>query len=439
MPASPPSPAAFRARRGLAGRVAAPGDGSIALRALILGALAVGTSRVEGVAEGEDIRATIAALRAMGATIAQGEDGAWTIDGVGVGGLDMGAAGAALGLLLGVVASHPITATFIGDAALSQRPMARIIEPLALMGADFTTSPGGRLPLMARGLCPAVPIDHRLALASAPVKSAILLAGLNTPGITRVIEPRPTADHSERMLARFGADLAIEEDIDGTRTIALTGEAELRPQHVAVPGDPALAAYAVVAALLVPGSEIVIENVGLDATRASLFTLLRQMGGAIAFENMREAGGEPVGDLRVGHSPLGGIELPPETLPGMIDECPILFVAAALAEGHTVMRGLAEVRATDRERIATMAEGLRAIGARIEDLPDGLAIEGTGGAPLPGGATVRTGFDHRVAMSFAVAGLVSAADVTIDDMAPATTRFPGFAETMTSLGAEVAA
>jgi len=433
--------------------VSVPGDKSISHRSLMLSALAVGESRVEGLLEGEDVLATAAALRAMGAHIvrepAAGGNGGggdvWRIHGVGVGGLlqpeaalDMGNSGTSTRLLMGLVASHAITATFTGDASLSKRPMNRVIEPLSLMGADVTASPGGRLPLMLRGLCPAVPIDYRLPVASAQVKSAVLLAGLNTPGITRVIEPVATRDHSERMLKGFGAELGVEEDGDGARIISIRGEAELRPQHIVVPGDPSSAAFPVVAALLVPGSEVTVLNVGLNPTRAALFDVLRMMGGDIVFANHRLVGGEPVADIVVRHSPLSGIETPVETVAAMVDEYPVLFVAAALAQGRTVARGLEELRVKESDRIAVMAEGLRAIGARVEELEDGLVIDGTGGDPLAGGATVAARLDHRIAMSFAVAGLVSKAAVTIDDMSPVATSFPGFAALMTGLGAVAA-
>lgn len=413
----------------------------------MLSALAVGESRVEGLLTGEDVLATAAALRAMGADIVResGPDDVWRIRGVGVGGLlqpeaalDMGNSGTSTRLLMGLVASHAITATFIGDASLSKRPMNRVIEPLSLMGAEVTPSPGGRLPLMLRGLCPAVPIEYRLPVASAQVKSAVLLAGLNTPGITRVIEPIATRDHSERMLRGFGADLSVEQDGEGARIISIRGEAELKPQHIVVPGDPSSAAFPVVAALLVPGSEVTIANVGLNPTRAALFDVLRMMGGDISFINIREVGGEPVADIVVRHSVLKGIETPVETVASMVDEYPVLFVAAALAEGRTVARGLEELRVKESDRIAVMAEGLRAIGARVEELEDGLIIDGTGGDRLPGGATIAARLDHRIAMSFAVAGLVSKAAVTIDDMSPVATSFPGFSALMTGLGATVA-
>jgi 3-phosphoshikimate 1-carboxyvinyltransferase len=291
---------------------------------------------------------------------------------------------------------------------------------------------------MLRGICPAVPIDYRLPVASAQVKSAVLLAGLNTPGITRVIEPVPTRDHSERMLKGFGADLTVEQDADGARIISIRGEAELKPQQIIVPGDPSSAAFPTVAALLVAGSDVLVENVGLNPTRAGLFEVLRLMGGDIQYVNPREVGGEPVADLRVRGSALKGIEVPPEIAPSMIDEFPILFVAAALAEGRTITRGLEELRVKESDRLAVMAEGLRAIGARVEETEDGLIIDGTGGEKLPGGATIAARLDHRIAMSFAVAGLVSRDPVTIDDMAPVATSFPIFADLMRTLGAEVA-
>jgi len=422
--------------------VRVPGDKSISHRSLMLSALAVGESRVEGLLEGEDVLATAAAMRAMGATILRGEDGLWTIHGVGVGGLlqpeqalDMGNSGTSTRLLMGLVASHAVTATFIGDASLSKRPMGRVIEPLSRMGTEFTPSPGGRLPLMVRGIVPAVPIEYRLPVASAQVKSAVLLAGLNTPGITRVIEPVPTRDHSERMLRGFGAELTVEE-IGGERVIAITGEAELKPQHIVVPGDPSSAGFPVVAGLIVPGSDIVVENVGLNPTRAGLYTVLRAMGGDIVFENERVVGGEPVADLRVKASTLSGIEPDPSIVPSMVDEFPILFVACALAQGRSTLRGLEELRVKESDRIAVMAEGLRAIGARVEELEDGLVIDGSGGAPLAGGATVATHLDHRIAMSFAVASLAARAPVTVDDRAPIATSFPIFVPMMESLGAE---
>ena len=413
----------------LTGRIRVPGDKSISHRSLMFGALAVGETRVTGLLEGEDVMATAAALRAMGATIAREAEGTWSIHGVGVGALlqpeaalEMGNSGTSTRLLMGLVAGHPITARFTGDASLSKRPMGRVTEPLGLMGAEFS---GTTLPLTERGLCPAVPITYRLPVASAQVKSAILLAGLNTAGITTVIEPVPTRDHTERMLKGFGAELWVEEQ-DGERTIRIRGEAELRPQTIEVPGDPSSAAFFAVAALVVPGSDLVIENVGLNPTRAGLYEVLRQMGGAIEELDRREVGGEPVADLRVRHSALTGIEVDPAIAPSMIDEFPVLFVAAALAQGRTVTRGLDELRVKESDRLAAMAEALRLAGARAEERADGLAIDGTGGEPLEGGGPVTTHLDHRIAMAMAVAGHASYGGVEVDDTAPIATSFPQF-------------
>jgi len=409
----------------------------------MLGALAVGKTTIRGLLEGEDVLATAAAMRAMGATIdrseAQNGDVTWTVQGVGVGGLlqpaqvlDMGNSGTSTRLLMGVIASHGITASFSGDASLSGRPMGRVIEPLSQMGADFTSSPGGTLPLMMRGSLPAVPIIYRLPVASAQVKSAVLLAGLNTPGITTVIEPVATRDHSERMLRGFGAKLEIEE-VDGAegkeRVIRIHGEAELTAQDIEVPGDPSSAAFFIVAALIVPGSDLVIENVGLNPTRAGIVTVLRAMGGDIEELNLREVGGEPVADLRVRHSALTGIEVDPAIAPSMIDEFPVLFVAAALARGRTTTSGLDELRVKESDRLSAMASALIAIGANVTEVDDGLLIDGTGGEPLSGDGPVTTHLDHRIAMSMAIAGLVSTNGVEVDDTRPIATSFPTF-ETM---------
>jgi len=441
-----PSPKAFAQSGPLSGIVRVPGDKSISHRSLMLSALAVGESVIEGLLEGEDVLATAAAMRAMGASIDRGADGVWRVHGVGVGGLlqpesalDMGNSGTSTRLLMGLVASHAITATFTGDASLSKRPMARVTDPLGTMGAVFTCSPGEKgnqyLPIMVRGACPAVPITYRLPMASAQVKSAILLAGLNTPGITTVIEPVPTRDHSERMLAGFGAKLDISTDADGARVISIHGEVELTPQHVIVPGDPSSAAFPMVAALLVPGSEVRIDNVGINPTRAGLIEVLQAMGGDITLVDERVVGGEPVADLIVRHSALKGIETTPDIVPSMVDEFPILFVAAALAEGKSVFRGLDELRVKESDRISVMAKGLSAIGVKVEELEDGLIVHGSGGALLSGGATIAAELDHRIAMSFAISGLVSANPVTIDDMSPVATSFPTFQPMLDSLAA----
>jgi len=399
-------------------------------------ALAVGESTVEGLLEGEDVIATANAMRQLGARIARDANGTWRISGIGVGSLlepaqalDMGNSGTSTRLLMGILASHGISAAFTGDASLSGRPMGRVINPLSQMGAQFEASSGGTLPLMMRGAQPAVPITYRLPVASAQVKSAILLAGLNTPGITTVIEPVPTRDHTERMLTGFGATLEIEH-ANGERVIRIHGEADLKPQHVIVPGDPSSAAFFMVAALLVEGSDLVIENVGLNPTRAGLVEALQQMGGSIEQLNAREVGGEPVADLRVRHSLLHGADIDPAIAPSMIDEFPVLFVAAALAKGTTRTSGLDELRVKESDRLSTMANALTSVGARIEEKDDGLVIHGSGGEPLRGtaNAPVATELDHRIAMSMAVAGLASTDGVEIDDTAPIATSFPSFME-----------
>jgi 3-phosphoshikimate 1-carboxyvinyltransferase len=317
--------------------------------------------------------------------------------------------------------------------------MQRVIDPLGLMGADISASPGARLPLMVRGLCPAVPIEYRLPVPSAQVKSAVLLAGLNTPGMTRVFEPVPTRDHSERMLRGFGADLTVESD-GAVRIISIRGEAELKPQQIVVPGDPSSAAFPVVAALLVPGSDVTVMNVGINPTRAGLFDVLRLMGADIALTNQRTVGGEPVADIVARHSPLRGIEVPPDVAPSMIDEFPILFVAAAMADGRTVTRGLEELRVKESDRLALMAAGLARIGVRVTESEDGLEIVGSGGAPLGAGGrapTIAAQLDHRIAMSFAIAGLATKGGVIVDDASPIATSFPAFVPLMESLGVEL--
>ena len=429
-----PRPRRFLPSGPLRGTIRVPGDKSISHRSIMLGALAVGETRVSGLLEGEDVLATAAAMRAMGASVERLGAGEWSVHGVGVGALlqpqaplEMGNSGTSTRLLMGLIASHAITARFIGDASLSGRPMGRVIEPLSQMGAAFEASAGGRLPLTLRGAWPAVPITYRLPVASAQVKSAVLLAGLNTAGITTVIEPVPTRDHSERMLRGFGADLSVEI-VNGERVIRIVGEAELKPQTIEVPGDPSSAAFFIVAALVVPGSELLIQNVGLNPTRAGIVTVLRQMGGSIEELNRREVGGEPVADLLVKHSALTGIEVDPALAPSMIDEFPVLFVAAALAQGTTISSGLDELRVKESDRLSAMAAALSGAGARVTEQTDGLTIEGTGGEQLRGSANSRTKthLDHRIAMSMAVAGLASRDGVEVDDTRPIATSFPMF-------------
>jgi 3-phosphoshikimate 1-carboxyvinyltransferase len=421
-----PDMMSFAPRGPLRGTACVPGDKSISHRALILAALAVGQSRIEGLNEGDDVRATIAALRAMGARIAQDAEGAWTVDGVGTGGLlqprapfALGNSGTSARLLMGLVASHPISATFTGDASLGRRPMARVADPLRRIGARIS---GNFLPLTVEGARPALPVRHRLEIPSAQVKSALLLAGLSAPGITEVIEAAPTRDHLERLLRLFGAQI----ETDGAR-IALRGEAELRPQRLAIPGDASAAAFLAVAALVVPGSEIRIAGVGANPGRTGLYEMLAEMGGDIAFEHRREVSGEPVADLVVRHSALTGVDVPPELAPRMIDEYPILAVAAAFASGTTRLRGLAELRLKESDRLAAMAP----LGAVAQG--DDLILSGSGGEPLAGGFAIDPRRDHRVAMAFAVAGLHARLPVGIADMETAATSFPGFAATLDAL------
>lgn len=433
-------PLSIAAAGPLRGDVTVPGDKSISHRSLMFAGLAIGESRIRGLLEGEDVLATAAAMRAMGASIDRREDGEWRVSGVGVGGLlqpqaalDMGNSGTSTRLLMGLVASHPITATFVGDASLSKRPMARVTEPLSRMGADFMASPGDRLPLTMRGLCPAVPIEYRLPVASAQVKSAVLLAGLNTPGITRVIESVPTRDHSERMLRGFGAELTVEGEV-----VSIRGEAELTARDIDVPGDPSSAGFWMVAASIVPGSDVTIRNVLMNPTRTGLVEALTMMGASIERLNERDVGGEQVADLRVRHAPLSAIDVPPELAPSMIDEYPVLFVAAAFARGRTVARGAHELRVKESDRIAAMAAALDLAGVRVEEHEDGLTIEGRDGEPLAGtgGARVASLLDHRIAMAMAVAGMNAARPVAIDDASPIATSYPGFVATAQALGAQ---
>lgn len=427
----------------LSGRVKVPGDKSISHRAIMFGAMALGETRVSGLLEGEDVLSTAAAMRAMGAEVNKLEDGTWQIFGVGVGGfsspvapLDMGNSGTSTRLLIGALASQPVTAIFTGDASLSKRPMGRVIKPAEMFGAAITARDGGLLPLTLQGASVARPIEYVSPVASAQVKSAVLLGGLCAPGITTVIEPKATRDHSERMLTAFGATVRTEECEQGF-AVSVAGEPELMGQQLTVPADPSSAAFPAVAALLVEGSSITLENVLTNPTRTGLYQTLADMGANITFTNAREEGGETVADIEVAHSVLKGIEVPPERAPSMIDEFPILFAAAALAEGKTTMRGLEELRVKESDRLSVMATGLKACGVRVEELEDGLIIEGTGGSALPGGAEIATHLDHRIAMSFLTLGLACNSPVTVDDASPIETSFPGFADLMQGLGATI--
>ncbi|KAB2876106.1 MAG: 3-phosphoshikimate 1-carboxyvinyltransferase [Bauldia sp.] len=424
----------------LKGTVRPPGDKSISHRALMLGALAVGETSIEGLLEGEDILATAAAMRAFGAAVERADTGVWTVRGLGVGGLlepaaviDYGNAGTGVRLAIGIAGSHAFSTTFTGDASLVKRPMGRVLEPLRRMGVQALARSGDRLPATVKGPDVPIPIEYRLPVASAQVKSALLLAGLNADGTTTVIEPVATRDHTERMLAAFGAAIETETAEDGTRTIRLEGRRDLKPQAIVVPGDPSSAAFPIVAALIVEGSDVTIENVLLNPTRTGLIETLIEMGGDIAIDNRRNVGGEEVGDVRVRANRLKGVTVPASRAPSMIDEYPILAIAAAFAEGDTVMEGIGEMRVKESDRIAAIAAGLAANGIQTEEGPESLLVKG-GGRDI-GGATVATYLDHRIAMSFLILGLAADKPVTVDDATPIATSFPAFQDMMTGLGA----
>jgi len=427
----------------LSGVAQVPGDKSISHRSLILGAMAVGETRITGLLEGEDVLDTAKAMRAFGAEVSQHGPGEWSVHGVGVGGfaepenvIDCGNSGTGVRLIMGAMATQPITATFTGDASLNKRPMGRVTDPIALFGAQAHGRDGGRLPMTIVGAAEPVPVTYTVPMPSAQVKSAVLLAGLNAPGKTVVIEKEATRDHTERMLAGFGAELTVEDTNEG-RKITLTGQPELKPQDIAVPRDPSSAAFPVCAAVIVPGSEITVPGVSLNPTRNGLYTTLIEMGADIAFENEREEGGEPVADLRVRASETKGVEVPPERAPSMIDEYPILSVVAALSTGTTVMHGVKELRVKECDRIDAMARGLEACGVTIEEDEDTLIVHGMGQGGVPGGATCKSHLDHRIAMSFMCLGMAAQNPVSVDDGAPIATSFPVFEPLMAALGANV--
>lgn len=429
-------------RRGnaLHGTMTVPGDKSISHRALMLGALTVGTTTIEGLLEGGDVLATAQAMRSLGARVVRVGMGQWHVDGLGVGGLlepedvlDMGNAGTAARLILGMLATHPVTATITGDASLRRRPMGRVMTPLGQTGAAMTARDGNYLPLTVRGVAMGPPLDYTLPVASAQVKSAVLLAGLNLRGTTVVREPEPTRDHSERMLKAFGAAVTVEAEGEG-RVIRLVGEPELRPTHVSVPRDPSSAAFPMVAAALVPGSEVTLPSVGLNPLRTGLFETLREMGADLTVTNARDQAGEPVGDVIIKGSALKGVDVPAVRAPSMIDEYPILAVACACAEGSSRLRGLAELRVKESNRLDGMAQGLAACGVDVRVEGDDLLIHGTG-APPAGGAVISSNLDHRIAMAFLILGLVSAKPITVRDVATVDTSFPGFIAGMAALGA----
>lgn len=440
---SEPLPATSKKSTDLSGHIRIPGDKSISHRSLMFGALASGETHISGLLEGDDVIHTANAMRAMGAKITKDND-VYVIQGTGNGcllepeqPLDFGNAGTGARLTMGLVGTYAMKTRFIGDASLSKRPMGRILDPLRLMGVQVEASEGDRLPLTLWGAVTPNPITYRVPMASAQVKSAVLLAGLNTPGITTVIEPVMTRDHTEKMLVGFGADLEVETDNDGVRYIHLEGQGELHGQDITVPGDPSSAAFPIVAALITKGSDIRIENVLLNPTRTGLITTLLEMGADISFENKRQTGGEEVADIRVRSSRLKGVKVPKERAPSMIDEYPVLAVAAAFAEGKTVMEGLAELRVKESDRLSAVANGLKKNGVDCEEGKDFLVVVGDPSAKNIGGGTVTTHLDHRIAMSFLVLGLGAEKPVTIDDKRMIATSFPEFMGLMAKLGAHI--
>ena len=428
----------------LTGVAEVPGDKSISHRSLILGALSVGETKVTGLLEGQDVLDTGKAMQAFGAEVIRHEEGAWSVHGVGVGGfaepdqvIDCGNSGTGVRLIMGAMATSPISATFTGDASLNGRPMARITDPLALFGTQSFGRQGGRLPMTLIGAADPVPVHYTVPMPSAQVKSAVLLAGLNAPGKTIVIEKEATRDHSERMLAGFGAEIEVEDSSEG-RVITLTGQPELQAQTIVVPRDPSSAAFPVCAALITEGSDVLVPNIGLNPTRAGLFTTLQEMGADLTFENPREEGGEPVADLRARFSPeMKGIDVPPERAASMIDEYPILSVVASFAEGRPYMAGVKELRVKESDRIDAMAVGLRANGVVVDETEDSWTVHGLGPNGVSGGGTCATHLDHRIAMSFLCLGMAAQSSVKIDDGGAIATSFPIFENLMGGLGAKL--
>lgn len=424
----------------LKGEAVVPGDKSMSHRSLLFAALAVGESRITGLLEGADVMATAGALRALGATVERQDDGTWTVRGCGVAGLaepadvlDLGNAGTGARLLMGLLAGHAFTSFLSGDASLRSRPMRRVTEPLVAMGAAVLGRSGGRLPLAITGRNDLVPITWRSPVASAQIKSAVLLAGLHAPGRTTVVEPLPSRDHTERMLSAMGANVTSEPGADGSWTVAIEGEAELAPQDFLVPADPSSAAFPLVAALVAPGSSLTLPGVSVNPLRTGLLTTLREMGATLELANERSVAGEPVADLRVEASRLAAVDVPAERAPSMIDEYPILAVAAAFAEGTTRMRGLAELRVKESDRLLLVAEGLAACGVEVAVEGDDLLVTGPVGATQA--ARIDAHHDHRIAMSFLVLGGLGGAPVTVAGAETIETSFPGFADLMNRLGA----
>jgi 3-phosphoshikimate 1-carboxyvinyltransferase len=426
----------------LRGSAKVPGDKSVSHRALIIGALTVGETAISGLLEADDVLRTANAMRLLGADVIRRDAGVWTVHGVGIGGfaepadvLDFGNSGTGVRLTMGAVATTPISVTFTGDASLRRRPMQRVLGPLSLFGAEAQPRDGGLLPVFLKGAHHPGPLEYRLPVASAQVKSAMLLAALNVPGRSTIIERAATRDHTERMLKAFGANIDVETRGEDT-AISITGQVELRPSPIEVPGDPSSAAFPLVSALIVPGSEILLERVMLNPRRIGLIETLLEMGAQIEIRNRRFSGGDEIGDLAVRHSRLKGTEVPAERAPAMIDEYPVLAVAASFAEGRTLMRGLDELRVKESDRLAAVAAGLAANGVRCEESKDTLIVEGMG-ETVPGGGSVATHMDHRIAMSFLVMGLAAKSPVTVDDSSMIATSFPEFETLMGALGAEI--
>jgi 3-phosphoshikimate 1-carboxyvinyltransferase len=434
-----PRPLTSHPAKALGGDVSVPGDKSISHRALMLASLALGQTRIIGLLEGEDVLRTAAAMRALGAAVTQDAPGTWRVSGVGIGGLaepddvlDMGNSGTAARLLCGLLASQGLFSVLTGDASLRRRPMARVTDPLSLTGATFAGRAGGKLPLAIRGATNPLPISYRLPIASAQVKSAILLAGLNTRGETRVEEPVATRDHTENMMRHFGASVTVASE-GAIRVITLGGQPELIAADIAVPGDPSSAAFPLVAALLVDGSRVTVRGVGLNPLRTGLLTALRAMGALLTISNQRLEGGETIGDITAEYGALEAADTDPGLAPSMIDEFPILAVACAHARGTSRLRGLGELRVKESDRLTATAALLRANGVGVDIQGDDLIVHGLGGPP-PGGGTVATHMDHRLAMSALVLGAASASAVQVDDVAFIETSFPGFVDLMTGLG-----
>ena len=430
--------------KSLKGIVSIPGDKSISHRSLILGALAIGQTKITGLLEGQDVLDTARAMVAFGAQVEKNEGGEWCVDGVGVGGfaepstvVDCGNSGTGVRLVIGAMATTPINATFTGDHSLNSRPMERVTDPLTKFGVAAFGRSKGRLPMTIVGARSPIPIQYTVPVPSAQVKSALLLAGLNVPGDTIITETEMTRDHTERMLSSFGADLKVE-DIPNGRSITLSGYSELKSQNVRVPSDPSSAAFPICAAVIVEGSDIIVPHITLNETRAGLYKTLIEMGANLSFENEREESGEPVADIRACFSPnLKGIEVPPERAASMIDEYPILSVVAANASGKTTMRGVKELRVKESDRIDAMAKGLRANGVSVEEGEDWWAVNGNGIGTVKGGSMCQTFLDHRIAMSFLILGLSSQAPIEIDDCSPIKTSFPNFVDLMRDLGANL--